>query len=93
MIRPSDIHSVSTFTRNAKKLIQQVKETKNPIAITVNGEAEVIILDAATYQAEKEAAFHSRIMEGIRRGEDDIANGRVMPAEELFKEVRGKLGI
>ncbi len=93
MIRPSDIHSVSTFTRNARKLIQQVKETKNPIAITVNGEAEVIILDAATYQAEKEAAFHARIMEGIRRGEDDIANGRFKTLDETSAEINQKLGL
>jgi prevent-host-death family protein len=50
MIRPSNIYSISTFTRNAKKLIQQVKATQDPIALTVNGQAEVVIVDAQEYE-------------------------------------------
>jgi len=47
MIRATDIHSLSDFQRNAKSYIQQVTSTKNPIAITVNGGAEVVVQDAS----------------------------------------------
>jgi prevent-host-death family protein len=49
-IRATDIHSLTEFTRNAKHYIQQVKTNKSPIAITVNGDSQVVIVDAQTYQ-------------------------------------------
>ena len=50
MIRATDIHSLTEFTRNARAYIQQVKNSKSPIAITVNGDAQVVMLDAESYQ-------------------------------------------
>lgn len=93
MIRPSDIHSVSTFTRNAKKLIQQVKQTKKPIAITVNGEAEVIILDALEYERLTEFTRSAWIDMELERGFRQIAEGKTVSLEELEKEVDEILGL
>jgi prevent-host-death family protein len=38
-----DIQSLSTFKRNTNELISQMKETGNPIVLTVNGKADYII--------------------------------------------------
>ncbi len=45
-----DIQSLSTFKRNTNDLIGQMKETGNPIILTVNGKAELVVQDAAAYQ-------------------------------------------
>ena len=45
-----DIQSLSTFKRNSNELINQMKTTGNPIVLTVNGKAEVIVQDAVSYQ-------------------------------------------
>jgi prevent-host-death family protein len=34
-----DIQSLSTFKRNTNELINQMKETGNPLILTVNGKA------------------------------------------------------
>lgn len=86
MIRPSNIHSVTTFTRNAKKLIQQVKETKEPIALTVNGQSEVVIQDAREYQILRDS-YDSLVKQSIERGLADIEAGRVYSLEEVMTEV------
>lgn len=86
MIRPSNIHSVTTFTRNAKKLIQQVKETKEPIALTVNGESEVVIQDATEYQLLRDS-YDNLVQRSIERGLADIEAGRVFSLDEVMTEV------
>lgn len=50
MIRATDIHSLTDFTRNAREYIQHIKTSKTPIAITVNGDAQVVVQDAESYQ-------------------------------------------
>ena len=45
-----DIQSLSTFKRNTNELINQIKETGNPLILTVNGKAELVVQDAASYQ-------------------------------------------
>ena len=45
-----DIQSLSTFKRNTNELIVQMKETRNPVILTVNGKAELVVQDAESYQ-------------------------------------------
>ena len=40
-----DIQSLSTFKRNTNELIIQMKETGNPVVLTVNGKAELVVQD------------------------------------------------
>jgi PHD/YefM family antitoxin component YafN of YafNO toxin-antitoxin module len=44
------IHPVSDFIRNHKAYISRLKQTRSPEVLTVNGRAEVVMLDAETYQ-------------------------------------------
>ena len=38
-----DIHSLSTFKRDTAKLVRQMKKTKAPVILTVNGKAELVV--------------------------------------------------
>jgi len=51
MIELKNIHSLSDFKRNAKEFIEQIKTTKSPLVLTVNGKAEVVVQDAQAFQA------------------------------------------
>ena len=50
MIRLKNIHSLSDFQRNTKAHINRLKKTGEPAILTINGEAEVVVLSAAAYQ-------------------------------------------
>jgi PHD/YefM family antitoxin component YafN of YafNO toxin-antitoxin module len=93
MIRATDIHSLTDFTRNAKTFIQQIKTTKNPMAITVNGDAEVVIQDAATYQAMVDELERTRFISAIIAGEQNILDGQVQDLDQAFGEIRADLGL
>jgi prevent-host-death family protein len=93
MIRPSDIHSITDFQRNTKTYVEQVTQSKNPIAITVNGATQVVVQDTSTYQAMVDELEAARFIRAIREGEQSISEGRVRPAGDVFAEIRAKPGL
>jgi len=66
MLDTRQIHSMSDFIRNHKLHIARLKETRTPEVLTVNGRAEVVVLDAESYQIlmdqfrDMEAIAHTR---------------------------------
>ena len=88
-----DIQSLTTFRRNSGKFLKQIKKSKRPIVLTVNGKAEAIVQDAEEYQRLLDIAARADVYEAIRQGLDDIAKGRTRPAEEVFAEFRRRHGL
>ncbi len=88
-----DIQSLTTFRRNSGQFLKQIKKTKRPIVLTVNGKAEAIVQDAEEYQRLLDIAARADVHEAIRQGLDDIAHGRTRPAREVLDELRRRYGI
>jgi len=84
-----DIQSLTDFKKNTPEYIQQLKETGEPIVLTINGKAEVVVQDAASYQKLREQVEAARVFEGIREGLEDMKAGRTVSLDE-FKEHAGK---
>ena len=66
MVHLEDIHSLTDFQRNTKEHIQRLKETGRPEVLTVNGKAEIVVQDAASYQKLLELIDRTEAIEGIR---------------------------
>ncbi|MEW6736624.1 MAG: type II toxin-antitoxin system Phd/YefM family antitoxin [Acidobacteriota bacterium] len=85
-----DIQPLSTFKRETGKIIEQLKETGEPVVLTINGKAELVVQDAAAYQAliDQNERMKERLetIAGIRRGLEDVKQGRVIPAREYFQD-------
>jgi prevent-host-death family protein len=50
MITPENIHSLTDFKRNTSSYVEKMKESKAPLVLTVNGQAEFVVQDARAYQ-------------------------------------------
>jgi PHD/YefM family antitoxin component YafN of YafNO toxin-antitoxin module len=46
----NDIRSLSAFKRNTSELLERLKKTGNPLVLTINRKAEVVVQDAKAYQ-------------------------------------------
>jgi len=93
VIRATDIHSLTDFTRNARAYIRQIKDSKSPMALTVNGDAQVIVQDAESFQQMVDELEHSRFIVAVRESEAAATNGQVQGLDQAFSEIRGELGI
>lgn len=81
-----DIQSLSTFKRDTAKLMRQMRKTKEPMILTVNGKAALVVQDAEGYQQLLEAKARMETIEGIRRGLESLKAKRGMPAGKFFDE-------
>ena len=93
MIRATDIHSLSDFQRNAKTYIQQVTATKNPIAITVNGAAEVVVQDAASYQGMVDRLEKAELLASLKQAMQEMDEGRGVGLNEFKNELNERYGV
>jgi len=88
-----DIHPLTDFKRNTSDFLNQMRKTRRPVVLTVNGKAELVVQDAQSYQAILDRLSHYESIEAIRQGIADAEAGRVKPAREAFRLLQEKLGI
>jgi prevent-host-death family protein len=88
-----DIQSLSDFKRNSREFLERMRETGNPVVLTINGKAEVVVQDAASYQRLLNYIDDMEALEGIKRGLADVEAGRVTPVEKFEKDFRKRHGI
>lgn len=88
-----DIHSLTDFKRRTNEFVKQIKETKHPLVLTVNGKAELVVQDAESYQALLEAAEFVETIKGICQGLEQMNWEERQSSEEVFVKLRQKLGI
>ena len=83
-----DIHPLTAFRRNSAKFLKQLKKSRKPIVLTVNGKAEAVVQDAEAYQRLLDIAARADASEGIRQGLEDIKEGRTRPVREVLEDFR-----
>jgi len=86
-----DIQSLTDFKKNTPEFLQQLKKTGEPVVLTINGRAELVVQDAAAYQKLREVAEEARVVERIRQGLEDMRAGRTQPLAEAFADIRRDL--
>ena len=86
-----DIHSLTEFRRNTTEFLQQIKKTKHPLVLTVNGKAELVVQDAESYQELLDAAELVETLKGIKLGLEQMQQGEGKKAEDFFNELFNKL--
>src|SRR5437762_1757614 len=85
-----DIQSLSHFKRNTADVITRMKQTGQPVVLTVNGAAEVVVQDAASYQRLLELAERAEMMDFLEESRKEIEAGRTLPAREALERLARK---
>lgn len=93
MLEPREIHSLTDFLRNHKSYIARLKQTRAPEVLTVNGRAEVVVLDAVSYHEIVDRLHHMETLTAIREGITSAERGELKPAEQVLAEMKAKYGI
>jgi predicted transcriptional regulator len=83
-----DIRSLSDFKRDTAGALKHLRKSHRPMVLTVNGRAEMVVQDAASYQATLDALERAEANAGIRWGLQAVAEGRTVPLEEVITSIR-----
>ena len=79
-----DICPITDFKNNSAKLLNQVRETKNPLLITQRGKTVAVLIDAEEYQKHYEKL---EILSAILKGKKDIKEKKFYAHEDVMKEL------
>jgi PHD/YefM family antitoxin component YafN of YafNO toxin-antitoxin module len=85
-----DIYSLTDFQRHAKDHLARLKETGRPEVLTINGRAELVVQDAASYQKLLDLLDRLEAVEGIKQGLASMHRDEGRPADEVFRDMRKK---
>lgn len=88
MIKTTAIKPLTDFLRNSKSHIQALKESREPQLLTVNGEAAVVIQDAASYEEMAGFAEQARQDARLQAALDHFrSGGKGLGAAEVFERL------
>ena len=83
-----DIRPLTYFRRRSAEAVRQLKASRRPMVLTINGKAELVVQEAVSYQRLLDIAAQADAREGVRQGLLDISQGRTRPLREVFDEIR-----
>jgi prevent-host-death family protein len=81
----SQIRPISYLKAHAAEIVRSLAEQQEPMVITQNGEAKVVIQAIESYEQTQQAMALLKILAlGMRQVEE----GKILPAEKVVKRLR-----
>ncbi len=81
----TDVESLTHFTEHAPEIAKRIKGSGAPLMLTVDGKAELVVQDAASYRRLLKQVERYETLKALREGLRDVDEGRTRPAEEAFE--------
>jgi prevent-host-death family protein len=81
----SQIRPISYLKAHAAEIVRNLSKQQEPLIITQNGEAKVVIQDIESYEQTQQTIALLKI---LSLGIHQIEEGKVSPAEDVIKELR-----
>jgi prevent-host-death family protein len=81
----SQIKPISYLKAHVAEIVRKLGEQREPLVITQNGEAKVVIQDIESYEQTQQTMALLKI---LALGMHQIEEGRVLPAEDVIKRMR-----
>ena len=81
----SQIKPISYLKAHTAEIVRKLGEKQEPLVITQNGEAKVVIQDIESYEQTQETMALLKI---LALGTRQIEEGKVQPAEVVIKRLR-----
>ena len=79
-----DIKPLSIFKQKTAQIIAHIKATRRPTIITINGSAEVVVIDAETYQTMMNMFEYYANVKKISQALEEVESCKAIPAERAF---------
>ena len=87
-----DIHSLSDFKRRTPSFLKRLKASGRPVVLTINGKAELVVFDTASYQRLAEHIDRAEAVAAIKEGLASMKRGESIAAEGVVAAVRKRYG-
>ena len=86
-----DIQSLTDFKKNTTDFMRYLKKSGRQTILTVNGKAELVIMDAAAYQKIQEKLEFDKMVIEIDRGLKDFEEGKFSSSKKVFSDLKNRI--
>lgn len=86
-MKHSNIQPISFLKTNTSDVVRQVQETRDPVAITVNGRVCAIVQDPVSYQKTQDQLTMLRI---LAHGRKQVEEGKVTDHDDFFAQLEAE---
>jgi prevent-host-death family protein len=82
-----DIHPLTDFKRHTSDFLTQLKTTGQPVILTINGKAELVVQDARSYQRLLDLADRLETIQAVKEGIASADRGEGRSMDDVFDEL------
>ena len=80
----TQVKPISYLKSHAAEIVRELTENREPILITQNGEAKLVVMDVKTYEEQEETLALLKI---LALGNREIELGKFRDIEDVFAEL------
>ena len=80
----SQIKPISYLKSHTAEIVKNLTESREPLLITQNGEAKLVVLDVKTYEEQEDTLALLKI---LALGNHEIQQGKFRDVEDVFDEL------
>jgi prevent-host-death family protein len=85
---PHDL--LSNFASNPAPYLEKLRQSGEPLVLTVEGQGEVVVQDAATFRRFQQQLDRLETIAAVKAGLRDVAEGRTQPMRKALAEIAAK---
>ncbi|OZI52113.1 type II toxin-antitoxin system Phd/YefM family antitoxin [Bordetella genomosp. 5] len=77
----TQVKPISYLKSHAAEIVKELSETREPMLITQNGEAKLVVMDVQSFEEQEQTIA---LLQLLAHGRREIEEGRVIPAADVF---------
>jgi len=79
----TQVKPISYLKSHAAEIVTTLAETREPLLITQNGEAKLVVMDVKTFEQQEQTIA---LLQLLAQGRRNIEEGRVVAAADVFAD-------
>lgn len=80
----TQVKPISYLKSHAAEIVKDISESREPMLITQNGEAKLVVMDVKSYEEQEETLALLKI---LAMGNREIEQGKFRDVEDVFTEL------
>jgi len=84
----TSVRPISYLKAHASEVIRDIMETREPMIVTHNGEAKVVVQDIRSYERMQHTLA---LLKLLTRSKENIRRGNVKPMDEAFASLDARI--
>lgn len=80
----TQVKPISYLKSHAAEIVKDIAESREPMLITQNGEAKLVVMDVLSYEEQEQTIA---LLQLLAHGRREIEEGRVVPAADVFAQI------